>query len=274
MLFKKVRPDRLGIIAGEGNFPLLLAEGARSRGVEVIGFCVKGLASPKMEEICERVHWMNLGEFQRAIDTFHEENLKYAVMAGRVPQTAIFKLHTLDRRALRILGSIATKQTDTILGRVVEEFAQEGIEFIDSSYYLHDMLPQKGVLTNHRKPTDAEMADVVFGHKIAKEIAGLDIGQTIVIKDKVVVAVEAMEGTDKTILRAGELAGAGCVIVKVSKPRQDKRFDVPIVGITTIKNMVKAQASMLAMSAKETLFFDQAEAIALAEENNICLIAI
>lgn len=274
MLFKKVRPDRLGIIAGEGNFPLLLAEGARSRGVEVVGFCVKGLASPKMEDLCARVHWMNLGEFQRAIDTFHQEKLQYAVMAGRVPQTAIFKLHTLDRRALKILGSIATKQTDSILGRVVDEFAKEGIEFIDSSYYLSDLLPQKGVLTNHRKPTDEEMADVVFGHKIAKEIAGLDIGQTIVIKNKVVVAVEAMEGTDKTILRAGELAGAGCVIVKVSKPRQDKRFDIPIVGITTIRNMVRAQASMLAMSAKETLFFDQPEAIALAEEHNICLIAI
>ncbi|MBN1477447.1 UDP-2,3-diacylglucosamine diphosphatase LpxI [Candidatus Sumerlaeota bacterium] len=273
-MFKKIRPDRLGVIAGQGNFPLLIAEGARHRGVEVIGFGVRGITSEKIEEICARVHWMGLGQLQRAIDTFHEENLKYAVMAGRFPPTALFKLHKMDRRALRVLTSLGSKQADSLLGRVVQEFASEGIEYIDSSYYLSDMLPKKGVLTNHREPTDQERADVAFGHRIAKEIAGLDIGQTIVVKSQLIVAVEAMEGTDQTILRAGELAGPGTVIIKVSKPRQDRRFDIPVVGITTVKNLVKAQASLLAMSAGETLFFDQEEAIALAEENNICLMAI
>jgi DUF1009 family protein len=274
MLFKRIRPDRLGLIAGQGNFPLILAEGARRRGVEVIGFAVKNLTSPMIEKIVARTHWLGLGQLQRAIDLFHEENLRYAVMAGRVPQTAIFKLHTLDRRALKIITSLNSKQTDTILGRVVQEFASEEIEFIDSSYYISDMMPKKGLLTNHREPTPQEKADVEFGHRIAKSIAGLDIGQTIVVKSQLVVAVEAMEGTDETILRAGEIAGPGTVIIKVSKPRQDKRFDIPTVGITTIRTMVKAQASLLAMSAKETLFFDQEEAITLAEESNICLLAI
>jgi DUF1009 family protein len=274
MLFKRVRPDRLGLIAGQGNFPLLLAEAARRRGVEVIGFGVKNLTSPKLEEIATRMHWLKLVQLQRLIDLFHEEGLHHAVMAGRVPQSAIFKLHTLDRRALKIITTLRSKQADTILGRLVEEFAAEKIEFIDSSYYLSDLVPKRGLITNHRKPTEQEMADVEFGRTIAKAIAGLDIGQTVIVKSQLVVAVEAMEGTDRAILRAGELAGPGCVIVKVSKPRQDKRFDVPVVGITTIKNMVKAQASLLAMSAGETLFFDQEESIRLAEENNICLIAV
>lgn len=274
MLFKKVRPERLGLIAGQGNFPLLLAEGARRRGVEVIAFAVKGAADSRIEDMVNRTHWLNIGELQRAIDIFHEEKLQYAVMAGRVPYSTIFKLHTLDSRARKIVATLPTKQTDTILGRAVEEFAKEGIEFIDSSHYISDMIPQKGHLTNHRTPTDEEMADVVFGHKIAKEIAGLDIGQTIVVKDQVVIAVEAVEGTDKTIQRAGELAGPGTRIIKVSKPKQDKRFDIPTIGITTIRHMVQAKATLLAISAKETLFFDQEEAIKLAEENDICIIAI
>jgi hypothetical protein len=274
MILKRIRPKRLGLIAGQGNFPLLLAEAARRRGVEVIGFAVPKLTSPKIEELCARVHWMELGHVQEAIDKFHEEDLHHAVMAGRVPHSAIFKVHTLDKRARRILFSLGSKQPDALLSRVVDEFAQEKIEFIDSSYYLSDLLPKRGVLTNHRQPTPEELEDIEFGHQIAKSIAGLDIGQTIVVKNQLVVAVEAMEGTDETILRAGELAGTGTVIVKVSKPRQDKRFDIPIVGITTIKNLVKAESSLLAMSAGETLFFDQEEAIKMAEEKGICLVAI
>ncbi len=274
MLFSRVRPERLGLIAGQGNFPLLLAEAAKHRGVEIVGFCLKGLASPRLQELCIRVHWFDVGELQRVIDTFHEEKLRHAVMAGRVPHTAIFKLHTLDRRAVKLVTSLASKQPDSILGRLVEEFASEDIEFIDSSFYLSDLLPSRGLLTNHRRPSPEEEADVEFGHKIAKAIAGVNIGQTIVIKNQLVVAVEGIEGTDQTILRGGELAGPGTVVVKVSKPRQDKRFDVPVVGIATIKNLVRARSCLLAMSAKETLFFDQAEAIAMAEENDICLMAI
>ncbi|NUP89591.1 MAG: LpxI family protein [Candidatus Sumerlaeia bacterium] len=274
MLFKKVRPGRLGLIAGQGNFPLLLAEAARRRNVEVVAFAVKKLTSPRIEELAARVHWLALGQLQRAIDLFHEEGLRYAVMAGRVPVTQIFKLHTLDRRALKIITSLKSKQADSILGRVVEEFAAENIEFIDSAHYLSDLLPQRGLLTNHRRPTDQEMADVEFAQGLAKSVAGLDIGQTVVVKSGAVVAVEAMEGTDQTILRAGEVAGPGTVVVKVSKPKQDRRFDVPIVGITTIKHLVRARCAVLAMSAGETLFFDQEEAIKMAEENDICLLAI
>lgn len=274
MLFKKVRPGRLGLIAGQGNFPLLLAEAARRRNVEVVAFAVKKLTSPRIEELAARVHWLALGQLQRAIDLFHEEGLRYAVMAGRVPVTQIFKLHTLDRRALKIITSLKSKQADSILGRVVEEFAAENIEFIDSAHYLSDLLPQRGLLTNHRRPTDQEMADVEFAQGLAKSVAGLDIGQTVVVKSGAVVAVEAMEGTDQTILRAGEVAGPGTVVVKVSKPKQDRRFDVPIVGITTIKHLVRARCAALAMSAGETLFFDQEEAIKMAEENDICLLAI
>ncbi len=273
-LFKKVRPERLGLIAGQGNFPLLLAEAARHRGVEVIAFAIKRLASPEIEKNCARVHWLDIGELQRAFDLFHEEKLRHAVMAGRVPHSVIFRLHTLDKRARKLVVSLGTKQADTILGRTVQEFAGEGIDFIDSSYYLQDLLPAEGVLTNHREPTPTELDDIEFGAEIAKSIAGLDIGQTIVVKNQVVVAVEALEGTNSTILRAGEIAGPGAIVIKVSKPQQDRRFDIPVVGLTTIEKMIEAKISLFAMSANETLFFDQPVAIPLAEKNDICLLAI
>lgn len=265
---------RLGLMAFEGRFPVLLAQAAAELHIPVTVFGVQGLTPPEIEKIVDRVHWMQLGQFGKFIEQAHEENIRHVVMAGRVQHNAIWKYRGFDLRSLGVLRRLINRKADTVLGAVVEELAREHIEVIDSTMLLRSCMPHKGLMTPGRPITPTEMKDIEFGLPIARQIAGMDIGQTIVVKDLAVVAVESLEGTDETIARAGHITGGGVVVVKVSKPKQDKRFDYPVVGPGTIKALRAAGGGVLAMMAGHALFFDQEEALALASEAKIGVIAM
>lgn len=262
-------PARIGLIAGQGDFPLLIARAAASAGTEVIALCISGFASEKLPELSTRHHWLELGQLGKAMELLKEEQVTQLIMAGRVPHNSIFQYKHFDWRAMKLMAKAAGKRADALLATVCDEFAKEGIEVVESSMFLRSLMPKAGLLTLNRSLTDQENADIEFGTPIAKLIAGQDIGQTIVVKDKMVVAVEGIEGTDKCIRRAGELAGAGCVVIKVSKPAQDLRFDIPVIGPGTVQSMKEAGASALALSSRRSLLFHRDEVIAEAEKNNI-----
>jgi UDP-2,3-diacylglucosamine hydrolase len=195
------------------------------------------------------------------------------MMAGRVPHNSIFQYRHFDARALKLIAKAVNRKADTLLGAVTAELEREGIEVLDSSLFLKSLMPPPGLLTGDRQPTEGEQDDIDFGWPIAKAVAGQDIGQSIVVKGRAVIAVEAMEGTDECIRRAGEVAGPGCIVIKVSKPAQDLRFDIPVIGKTTLKHMVEAGCTALAFSARESLLFDQDEVLRVASENNISILA-
>jgi DUF1009 family protein len=242
--------------------------------VQVITIAFKGFASPQVAETSDVVEWVELGQVSRVLELLHTHGVKAVAMAGRIPHASIFQYRHFDARALKMLTRAVTRRADSLLSVVTRELESEGIEVLDSSLYLKSLMPPPGLITRNRPLDEREKADVEFAHPIAKVIAGQDIGQTIVVKEQVVVAVEGLEGTDACILRAGELAGPGCVVVKVSKPRQDLRFDIPIVGRGTLESLVKARCSALAVSARECLIFDREELEASAEAANIGIIAV
>lgn len=266
--------DKLGLIAGEGAFPILIARAAKDRGVEVSGFGLRGVTSADLEKEVARMHWLELGQFEQLIQLFHENGITRTVMAGRIKHNSIFQLFKMDRRAFKLMAKMINKKANTILGVVTAELESENIHVLDSTMFLRSLMPAKGLRTTKCPPNDEINADIEFGYELAKQIAGLDVGQTVVVKSQSVVAVEAMEGTDAAIERAGALAGPGIVVVKVSKPMQDRRFDVPVLGLTTIEKLVKAKGAALAFSGGETLFFDEKESIALAEANGITIIGV
>lgn len=267
-------PNRIGLIAGQGDFPLLIARAARANGVEVIGLGIKGFASPELADCVDRIFWLELGQLGRAIEILHQNQVTAATMAGRVPHTSVLQYRHFDLRAMKLLARAINKKADTLLGIVVEEFNRENIRILDSSLFLKSLMPEPGLLTPGRPLTDSEIADVEFGYPIAKVVAGQDIGQTIVVKSGMVIAVEGAEGTDECIRRAAALAGEGCVVVKVSKPRQDLRFDIPVIGRRTIRIMREAGISALAVSARETLLFHREEILKQAEELGIAVVAV
>lgn len=263
-------PNRIGLIAGQGDFPLLIARSAISTGTEVVALCIKEFASPELETIATRSHWLELGQLQVAIDTLKKENVSHLTMAGRVPHNSIFQYRHFDWRAMKLLARAAGKRADELLNTVCAEFLKEGIQVIDSSMFLKSLMPGPGLLTS-RPPTATEQRDIDFALPLVQALAGLDIGQTIVVKDSSVIAVEGMEGTDHCIRRAGELAGSGTVVVKTAKPKQDLRFDIPVIGPGTIKSMKSAGSTALALSAGKSLIFHKDEVIELAEEAGICI---
>ena len=265
---------RLGLIALAGRFPLLLGQAAAGAGIPVIAFGVKGITPPELADKVDEMHWMKLGQLSRMIDRLHQEGIRHVVMAGRIDHRSIWRYRGFDGRSLRLLGRLVNRKADTILGAVVEELAREDIEVIDSSLLIRNCMPAAGLLTPKRKLTSREERDVDFGFPIARQIAGMDIGQTVVVKDLAVVAVESLEGTDETILRAGRIAGGDIVVVKVAKPRQDSRFDIPVIGPTTVLALHEAGGGALAIMANETLFFDQEEAIDLAHRHGIAIAAV
>src|SRR5215207_11312456 len=220
---------RLGLIAGNGKFPFLVAEGARRAGVSLAVAAIREETDPAIERVAERVAWVGIGQLGRMIRFFKREGVEKAIMAGQVKHVQLFGGALPDVRMLRMLLSLPRRNTDALIGGGAAELAREGIELIDSTYFLKDQLPAEGVLTR-RSPSAAERADVEYGLEVAREIARLDLGQTIVVRARACVAVEAMEGTDAVILRAGALARGRLTVVKVSKPSQDMRFDVPCVG--------------------------------------------
>ena len=260
-----------GLIAGNGDFPFLVLEGARSRGIEMAVIAIREEASPSLERAAKRLHWVSLGELSRAIELLHSEGVKHAVMAGQVKHNKIFSSIRPDWRLAKLLFSLNTKNTDALIGAIARVLEDEGIELVDSTAFLGPLLPKTGVLTS-RAPDEAEEADIAYGRQIARQIAGVDLGQTVVIRDRACVAIEAMEGTDETIERAGRIAGGQrLVVVKVSKPRQDMRFDVPVVGRKTISVMQKANATALAIDAGRTLLFERDELIRAANEACIAI---
>ncbi len=263
----------LAIIAGGGDFPKLIAQAAKGQGMRVTVIAVRGFADEALASLADACEWVELGQVDQALHLMKKHGATHVILAGRVPHTSIFQYRHFDWRAIKLLARAANKKADSLLGILSQELENEGFVVLDSSLLLKSLMPAPGLLTPHRPLSDDELADVEFGFPIAKVVAGQDIGQTIVVKDKMVVAVEAAEGTDECILRAGSLAGPGCVVIKVSKPQQDLRFDIPVIGRQTIETMRQAGAKALAISARECLVFDRDEVVNKAEEYGIAIVA-
>ena len=279
--------DRLGLIAGNGRFPFLLLDAARAHGLTVVVAAIKEETDLEINERAAadphiRVHWLSLGELSKLIDTFKSEGVSHAVMAGQVKHKQIFSSIRPDWRLAKLLLSLRTRSTDMLLGAVAKVLGDEGIELISSTQYLEPLLAQPGVLTA-RLPTEAESEDIAYGRTVAHGLAAYDLGQTVVIAAQACVAVEAMEGTDATIERAGTLMrrlgdpastlSRSLTVVKVAKPNQDMRFDVPVVGVATIAAMVRAGATCLAIEAGRTLLFDASAIFAAADQAGIAVVA-
>jgi hypothetical protein len=260
-----------GLIAGNGDFPFLVLEGARSRGIEMAVVAIREEASPELERVAKRLHWVSLGELSRTIELLHQEGVKRAVMAGQVKHNKIFSAIRPDWRLAKLLFSLKAKNTDSLIGAIVGVLSEEGIELVNSTKFLGPLLPEAGILTK-RAPNDSEAADIAYGHKVARQIAGLDLGQMVVVRDRACVAIEAMEGTDETIERAARITGGQkLVVVKVSKPLQDMRFDVPVIGLKTIEVMRRSNATALAIDAGRTLLFDRDDLIRAADDAEIAI---
>ena len=276
---------RYGLIAGNGRFPFLVVEGARRAGASLSVAAIREETDPKLEEEVERLTWVGIGQLGKMIRFFKSEGVEKAIMAGQVKHVQIFSRTIPDARMLKVLLKLPRRNTNSLIGAIAAELASEGIDLIDSTYFLQDSLPLEGTLTR-RKPNAAERADVEYGLEIAREMASLDLGQTVVVRGKACVAIEAMEGTDATIRRAGSLLrndqetngvvrGKGpLTVLKLAKPSQDMRFDVPVVGVPTIETMAAAEATCLCISAGKTLMFDREEMIALADQNKIAIVAV
>jgi DUF1009 family protein len=264
---------KYGLIAGNGRFPFLVLQSARENGLDMVVAAIKEETAPEIESQAALVEWVSVGQLGHLISFFKREQVTHAIMAGQVKHHQIFRLNALpDLRMVRLLARLSTKNTGSLIGAVADELAREGITLVDSTTFLEPLLASRGVLTR-RAPAKEELADIEYGLGIAREIARLDLGQTIAVKDRAVVAIEAMEGTDLVILRAGEVTcGRAFVVVKVAKPDQDMRFDVPVIGVPTIENMSRAGATAIHVTAQKTLLFDRDELIALANRNRIAIV--
>ncbi len=260
----------IGLIAGNGAFPLLLAQEAQKRGDKVIAVALKEEADPSIEKFASPVTWLSIGQLGKIINFFKDHGVSHAIMAGQVKHTQLFKNIIPDMRAAKLLTKVLNKKAEAILSIVIQEFESEGIHFLPSISYLEHWLCSEGLITK-RALNSTEEADIAFGVPLARAIAGHDIGQTIVVKDKTVVAVEAMEGTDACIRRAGEIAGPGCVVIKVARPKQDLRFDIPVIGPRTLESLKTAGVKVLALEAGKTLLLDKD---ALIKEANAAQLSI
>lgn len=268
--------SRLGLIAGNGRFPFLVLDAARQAGHDVTVVALKEETFPELVELAARppsapVHWISLGQLGKCISVFKSAGVTKAVMAGQVKHTKLFADIVPDMTLLGVLMKLKAKNTDALISGVADVLRDNGVELIDSTALLEPLMARCGVLTR-RGPTAEEQADLDFGYRIADAVAGMDIGQTIVVKSAAVVAVEAMEGTDAVISRAGHLAGTGTRVVKVAKPNQDMRFDVPVVGVSTIQAMKAAGATLLSVDAGKTLMIDGEAITRAADEAGIAIV--
>ena len=278
----------LGLIAGNGRFPFLILDAARAHGLTVVVAAIReetdaAIVARADADAQIHLHWFSLGELSRLIETFQRAGVHQAVMAGQVKHKQIFSSIRPDWRLAKLLLSLRTKNTDMLLGAVAKVLGDEGIELVSSTALLEPMLAPQGTMTA-RQPTEQERADIDYGRRVAQGIASFDLGQTVVVASGACVAVEAMEGTDATIERAGALLGAmegeastferSLTVVKVAKPKQDMRFDVPVIGVPTVETMVRAGARCLAVEAGRTLLFDRDALIALADAHGIAVAGI
>lgn len=260
-----------GLIAGNGQFPFLVIEGARKQGISLAVVAIKEETDPKIDEVSDNVVWVGIGQLGKMISHFKSHDVTKAIMAGQVKHVQIFSGALPDLRMVKMLWNLPRRNTDSLLGGVASEMAKEGIELIDSTYFIQHQLAPKGILTK-RKPNDEELANIEYGLHITNETARLDLGQTVVIRGKACIAVEAMEGTDATIQRAGELVKGKLTVVKVAKPDQDMRFDVPVVGVPTIETMIAAGANCLSITAEKTLIFNREAVLTLANKHKIAIV--
>jgi len=267
-------PDRYAIIAGNGHFPFLVLDAARDQGLEPLVVAIKEEAAPELAEKTRDIHWLSLGEVSKCLDLLGSKKVSKVVLAGQVKHAQLFSSIKPDGVVSRMLQGLHRKNTDALLGAFVRMIEGRGMQVVDSTLFLKPLLPELGPLTR-RAPDAEETADITYGRELAKKIAGLDIGQTIVIADRACIAVEAMEGTDATIERAAALSnGRRLVVVKVSKPRQDMRFDVPVVGRKTIQVMQRSRATALAVDAGKTLLFDRQKLIEDANQAGIAIVGM
>jgi UDP-2,3-diacylglucosamine hydrolase len=264
---------KFGLIAGNGKFPFMVLEGARQSGITMAVAAIREETDPEIEQLAERVKWVGIGQLGRMIRFFKDEGVERAIMAGQVKHVQIFSRAVPDARMLKVLLKLPRRNTDSLIGAIASELQSEGIELVDSTCFLQDYLPKSGTLTR-REPDEHEREDIEYGLEIAREIARLDLGQTIVVRGKACVAIEAMEGTDETIKRAGKLVQRRLTVVKIAKPDQDMRFDVPVVGIPTIEAMLEAGATCLCITAGKTLMFDRDKMIRVANEKKITIVAV
>jgi UDP-2,3-diacylglucosamine hydrolase len=274
----------LGLIAGNGRFPFLVLNAARARGMDVVVAAIKEETFPEIEKEAARVYWMSLGELSKLIETFKREGVTQAIMAGQVKHKQIFSSIRPDWKLAKLLLALGTRNTDSLIGAVAKVLADEGIHLISSTELLEPLLAKPGVLTR-RAPTDQEGKDIEYGRVVARNLAQHDVGQTIVVAGSACVAVEAMEGTDATIERAGQIMASlktdgdastltrDLVVVKVAKPNQDMRFDVPVVGVKTIESMRVAGATCLAIDAGKCLVIDGDNVFQAADANDMVIVA-
>lgn len=266
--------EKIGLIAGNRKFPLLFSQAAKKRNYYIVALAIKGDTSPKLKNFVDKIYWIGLNEFQRMFSIFKNEGINRIVMAGQISPRRLFSKEINKNAELKsLLMSLKDKRADTIFGAIAERLKESGFQLLDSTTFIEELLPKKGTLTD-REPDFNEWEDIYFGFDLAKEIAYLDIGQTVAVKNKAIVAVEALEGTDRLIRRAGKIVGNGIVVVKVSKPKQDTRFDIPVVGLNTVKNLIKIKASCLAIEASKTIFVDKEQSVRLADKKGISIVAI
>jgi len=266
VLQSKEKVEKLGLIAGSGPLPLLSAREAK-KGAGIAAVALSGHTSPELEGLVDTICWVKLGELERAIMFLLSEGVRQAVMTGKIPQSVLLNRNGFTKEAASLLAGLGSKQTESVLRAVAEELKKRGIELVDGRKYLSTALAKKGVLTP-RRPTKGELRDIEFGRMIVKDIGRLDIGQAIVVKEGIVLAVEAIEGTDETIKRGASLGG------EMSKPQQDMRFDIPVVGEKTLRLLQEVKAAVLAIEAEKTVIMDKEQSLKIAAEAGICIIAI
>ena len=265
---------KLGIIAGKGTLPETIAKEAKKQGYNVVIIALEPVAD-SFNGSADKVYKINVGKFGKLIDTLKKEGITEVIMAGKVSKTLLYKNKTIipDVRAIKLIMRLPDRKDDTILQAITNELETEGIRLLETAHFTKELLITEGIHTK-RKPTKDEKKDIEFGFRIAKEIGRLDIGQTVVVKDRAVMAVEAIEGTDQAIKRGGELAGKGAVVVKVGKPQQDMRYDVPVIGLETLKTMQSVEATVLAVEAGTTIVVDRDDVIGFANKHKISILGV
>ena len=266
--------EKFGLIAGNGRFPFLVLQSARQQSIDVVVAAIKEETSPEIDSCGYPVHWLGLGELGKLIRIFRKTGVGKAIMAGQVKHARIFGASIPDLTMIRMLAGLKQKNTDSLIGGVAKVLEEAGIDLVDSTVLLKPYMISEGTLTR-RGLNAEEQSDVDYGRPIAHRIASMDIGQTIVVRDRAVVAVEAMEGTDAVIRRAGELAGQKhLTVIKVSKPKQDMRFDIPVIGLSTLEHMIDSGATALVVDARRCLVFDKEKIIEAADKYGISVVAL
>ncbi len=266
-------PSELGIIAGKGVYPLLLAESARAQGVtRVVSVAFKKETDPKIEKLSDETHWLHIGQLAPLLEAFKSAGVNQAVMAGQITPTHLFNVR-MDKAMLSLLKRLKTRNAETIFSAVGEELQTIGVELLPASSFMSTHTPEAGLLSA-RPPTEREQDDIALGLEVARTTSGLDIGQTVVVKEGTIIAVEAFEGTDETILRAGSLAGDSIVVVKVAKPGHDMRFDIPVVGEQTLQILKKAGASALAVESGRAILLERDKLIDMANRMDLCFVSV